>query len=231
MSVVNENSFSAQDITSEYEAYTLQAPRDSFYWITVYLSQLNGAAANITINVKKKIGPQYRIAFQKVRAKPVATDNSFYYTLEQPVFAEKDSYMKVTVQSSNGSDTSCGGCIYIVDPYADSYDANDRRQVDAVTVGGSSPLSSSDIETAVQNKLDANDLHLVADANGRVDLSKIAGSATLVAQLENAIKLLVNKAIQNKSTGAIAYYDDDNTTVILTHTPTDGESDITRTPS
>lgn len=45
-----------------------------------------------------------------------------------------------------------------------------------------------------------------------------------------AAKLLVNKAVQNKSTGAIEYFDDDGETVILTHTPTDAESTITRTP-
>lgn len=49
--------------------------------------------------------------------------------------------------------------------------------------------------------------------------------------LEKAAKMLVNKAIQNKATGAIVYYDDDDVTPILTHTPTDGASDITRTPS
>lgn len=44
-------------------------------------------------------------------------------------------------------------------------------------------------------------------------------------------KVLANKAIQNKSTGTIEYYDDDGQTVILTHTPTDSESTLTRTPS
>lgn len=48
---------------------------------------------------------------------------------------------------------------------------------------------------------------------------------------EKAAKLLVNKAVQSKNTGAIEYFDDDGQTVILTHTPTDGESTITRTPS
>ena len=48
---------------------------------------------------------------------------------------------------------------------------------------------------------------------------------------EKAAKVLVNKAVQNKSTGAIEYYDDDGQTVILTHTPTDEESAIIRTPS
>ena len=44
-------------------------------------------------------------------------------------------------------------------------------------------------------------------------------------------KLLANKAIQNKSTGEIKYYDDDGQTVLLTHTPVDAAATITRTPS
>lgn len=46
-----------------------------------------------------------------------------------------------------------------------------------------------------------------------------------------ADKVLANKAVQNKTTGKIDYYDDDGLTIILTHTPTDAESTITRTPS
>ncbi len=45
---------------------------------------------------------------------------------------------------------------------------------------------------------------------------------------EKAAKMLVNKAVQNKSTGEIQYYDDDGETVILTHTPVDEEAAITR---
>jgi hypothetical protein len=44
-------------------------------------------------------------------------------------------------------------------------------------------------------------------------------------------KLLANKAVQDKTTGQIKYYDDDGQTVILTHTPVDTEATITRTPS
>ncbi len=44
-------------------------------------------------------------------------------------------------------------------------------------------------------------------------------------------KLLANKAIQNKSTGEIKYYDDDGQTVLLTHIPVDAAATITRTPS
>jgi len=46
-----------------------------------------------------------------------------------------------------------------------------------------------------------------------------------------ADKLLANKAVQDKTTGQIKYYDDDEQTVILTHTPIDAEANITRTPS
>ena len=49
--------------------------------------------------------------------------------------------------------------------------------------------------------------------------------------IQKAAKMLINKAIQNKTTGAIVYYDDDGSTVLLTHTPTDNANDITRTPS
>ncbi len=44
-------------------------------------------------------------------------------------------------------------------------------------------------------------------------------------------KLLANKAVQNKSTGEIKYYDDDGQTILLTHTPADAAATITRTPS
>ncbi len=44
-------------------------------------------------------------------------------------------------------------------------------------------------------------------------------------------KLLANKAVQNKSTGEIKYYDNDGQTVLLTHTPTDAAATITRTPN
>lgn len=57
--------------------------------------------------------------------------------------------------------------------------------------------------------------------------NRFAGSSLF----KKAAKVLTNKAVQNKSTGAIDYYDDDDQTVILTHTPTDTESTITRTPS
>lgn len=46
-----------------------------------------------------------------------------------------------------------------------------------------------------------------------------------------AAKVLTNKAVQDKSTGVVTYYDNDGQTPILTHTPTDSETTITRAPS
>ena len=66
-----------------------------------------------------------------------------------------------------------------------------------------------------------------ADSDQLVESAMIiwTGNGELTAD-----KILANKAVQSKSTGAIDYYDDDGQTIILTHTPTDGQSSITRTP-
>lgn len=70
-----------------------------------------------------------------------------------------------------------------------------------------------------------------------------AGSGLIIPAIENiqlgvsvvdlglAAKVLLNKAVQTKATGAVQYYDDDGETVILTQTPTDSDTTITRTPS
>ena len=67
-----------------------------------------------------------------------------------------------------------------------------------------------------------------ADSDSLVGGSKIVWSG--VGEV-TADKLLANKAVQNKSTGEIKYYDDDGQTVLLTHTPNDTEATMTRTPS
>jgi len=67
-----------------------------------------------------------------------------------------------------------------------------------------------------------------ADGDDLVGAGQILWSGT--SEL-TADKVLANKAVQTKSTGVIEYYDDDGQTVLLTHTLTDAESTITRTPS
>jgi hypothetical protein len=56
-------------------------------------------------------------------------------------------------------------------------------------------------------------------------------SALTDINLDKAAKVLVNKAVQDKLTGAITYYENDGVTPFLTHTPDDGEAAITRTPA
>jgi hypothetical protein len=73
------------------------------------------------------------------------------------------------------------------------------------------------------------DRKLSLDFSGRVDVGAIKGVDG--DALIRAIKLLKNKAVQDKLTGAIRYYDDDGQTVILTHTPSEDESSMTRTVS
>jgi len=67
-----------------------------------------------------------------------------------------------------------------------------------------------------------------ADGDSLVSSDEIVWSGTGEV---TADKLLANKAVQNKSTGQIKYYDDDGQTVLLTHTPADAEATVTRTPS
>jgi hypothetical protein len=67
------------------------------------------------------------------------------------------------------------------------------------------------------------------DKDSRVDVGDIEGGDA--GLLQKAAKMLLNKAVQDKLTGAIRYYDDDGETVILTHTPGENESSLTRTPS
>lgn len=74
---------------------------------------------------------------------------------------------------------------------------------------------------------------LKAGANP-ADSDNLVGSDEIVwsgAGRVTCDKLLANKAVQNKSTGEIKYYDDDGQTVLLTHTPADAAATITRTPS
>ncbi len=66
-----------------------------------------------------------------------------------------------------------------------------------------------------------------ADGDTLVGSDEIVWSGTGAV---TADKLLANKAIQNKSSGEIKYYDDDGQTVLLIHTPTDAAAAITRTP-
>jgi len=96
--------------------------------------------------------------------------------------------------------------------------------------GGSRYLGSFDVNIAVGRY--TTQVFLQAGVNPS-DTDSLVGRGRIIWRGNGELtvdKILANKAIQNKSTGAIDYYDDDGQTVILTHIPTDDESSITRTP-
>jgi len=66
-----------------------------------------------------------------------------------------------------------------------------------------------------------------ADGDTLLDGGQVmwSGSGIITAD-----KLLGNRAVQDKETGVISYYDDDEQTVLLTLTPVDSESELSRTP-
>jgi hypothetical protein len=67
-----------------------------------------------------------------------------------------------------------------------------------------------------------------------VDTDELIGAGVIVWTGSGELtcdKILANKAVQNKLTGAIDYYDNDGQTVILTITPNEDESTLTRVPS
>jgi len=95
-------------------------------------------------------------------------------------------------------------------------DGTDRETGISLTENGSGGLYLGDCATIQQGDI------IVAYDNG-----VYIGSA--VYSLTEQV--LTRKAVQNKSTGAIQYYDHDDSTVILTQTPSETDSEITREPS
>ena len=112
---------------------------------------------------------------------------------------------------------------------ADDYDVS----LSEIGSGGSHYVGDFDASSNIPAGRYGVAIFLQAGANP-ADSDKIVGSGQIVwtgsGEL-TANKVLANKAVQTKSTGVIEYYDDDGVTVILTHTPVDAESAITRTPS
>ena len=108
---------------------------------------------------------------------------------------------------------------------ADDYDINLTDKSGSRYVGS--------FDTNIQASRYSFQVFLQAGANP-ANGDTLVGSGEIVWSGTGAVtadKLLANKAIQNKSSGEIKYYDDDGQTVLLTHTPTDVAAAITRTPS
>jgi hypothetical protein len=83
--------------------------------------------------------------------------------------------------------------------------------------------------TLVTGTIKQLDSNVSFNSSGRVDIGAIKGvdADTLL----KAVKLLKNKAVQDKLSGTIRYYDDDNQSVILTHTPNEDAISWTRSVS
>ena len=232
-------SWSGKDITSEIDVYEYTAVRDSLIWVRVQVGspdgQLNSSgAATLRVRLTRKfLANRYHMQLKELDTTTYPANGmcrvSFHF--EAPVVLMKDEVLVIRVYSSNASDSDVAGYVYIADHHARSYASNDIPEVDAVQTNGEAFMTQAEAQQACQSTLENNYLHLVADGNGRVDVAKWIGSGSDAERFVKAAKMLVNKAIQNKVTGAIVYYDGDGQTVILTHTPNDGESEITRTPS
>jgi hypothetical protein len=106
----------------------------------------------------------------------------------------------------------------------------------SASVGGSGTVKDYLRPTTLGTTID-----IASTGEVGVDLSNIKQAATpttlsniTIPQVnainDVALKMLKNKAVQDKTTGQIKYYDDDGETVILTHTPEDSDSEITRMP-
>jgi hypothetical protein len=135
--------------------------------------------------------------------------------------------LRMTIQSDNNGDLSVTATVRV---FSDGFDKNSRVEVgvnaDKTDYGLSAAVINLIAETLFTNGA-ANKLKI--DAAGKVEAVNIEDIDAEL--LQKAAKMLLNKAVQDKLTGAIRYYDDDGETVMLTHTPVENESSMTRTPS
>ena len=160
----------------------------------------------------------------------------------KPSGAHADSY-------ASGKSSAIYNVPYLTMKNSSLLSRTDQNQEETIAYGCrnvAGELMNVDIETAGQAATydfyatSAKELWL---ANTKYDSSKVHSNVTVRAVPDSdggvnaagkallAAKSLVNKAVQNKATGAIDYYDDDSETVILTQTPDDGQSTIVRAPS
>jgi hypothetical protein len=127
------------------------------------------------------------------------------------------------LRATGGSFVNCGF-------YASATAGSIAYEVDGYSAGPVLLACSGYAGTPIINgTVKIIDRRFTLDSAGRVDVGTIKGVDGDAAI--KAIKLLKNKAVQDKLTGAIRYYDDDQQTVILTHTPNEDDASFTRTVS
>jgi hypothetical protein len=112
-------------------------------------------------------------------------------------------------------------------------DSHDAADYDIALTDKSGARYVGDFDSNIPAGRYTTQVFLQAGANP-ADTDSLVGAGLLIwtgGSVLTVDKILANKAVQNKVTGAISYYDDDGTAVILTHTPDDGSSSVTRMPS
>lgn len=128
------------------------------------------------------------------------------------------------------------GQVWHVDQAAfEAWGAADHAAADydipLVDTGGS--LHVGDFDTAIPAGRYAVQVFVQAGA-AAADTDSLIDSREMVwsgrAEV-TATKVVSNKAIHDKASGVISYYDDDGTTVMLTHTMRDEASALTRDPN
>jgi hypothetical protein len=160
-----------------------------------------------------------------------------FVTTTQSPFA---GYAYGFYSSNAGADTALQNCAFYTSSTGTPAERFDlKNSAGVIVVNGCKYASSSGTITnqdsnwaaamaaALFTNGAANKLKI--DAAGRVDAGSVEGINA--ESLQKAAKMLLNKAVQDKLTGAIRYYDDDGQTVVLTHTPDEGASSLTRVVS
>lgn len=122
-----------------------------------------GAASTITDRgqIKKADDTTVRRDETTTFVQPEVSLTGLYIQL-QPVLVPDGWEYEVVLKSDNANDTSLSGTCWIIDTQAG---------IDVRAVGGNTPLTAADIQSESEDALEINDLHLVADAAGRVELT------------------------------------------------------------
>jgi len=153
--------------------------------------------------------------------------------------ADRDLTSLVTVLThtpSTSRSTACRGLILLGDGVKDLDGSGGNFEL-VITVGGQTIQPSPQIicfGTEVRSSVYTIEFPVPAGAEVAFKIKSPNAADTdvdVTARLYTQVDLASVKAVQNKSTGVIEYYDYDGETIIITQTPTDEEATITRTPS
>ncbi len=170
------------DITTLITCYEYTALADIAIWIKVKVGtasgNLNGTGGTIRIVVARKTSAIARMYMEHKDVDTTlgyTTKTSVYFTFG-PLMFQSGETMQLRAYSSNGADGAIHGQVWAIHHHAVSMSANDLPEVDAKESGAAALLSGAEVQSECQDAIEANDLHLVADGNGRVDVGTVLGA-------------------------------------------------------